>query len=116
MTAEEIAIVCHEANRAFCTTLGDYSQQPWEYAPKWQTDSAMAGVKFHLANPDATDAASHENWLKQKEAEGWRYGEKKDPEKKEHPCFVPFDQLPPEQQAKDRLFRSIVHALRHLVK
>lgn len=27
-----------------------------------------------------------------------------------HHCLVPFDRLPPEQQFKDRLFRTIVHA------
>jgi len=36
----------------------------------------------------------------------------KDTEKKEHPCIVPFDQLPREQQAKDYLFRGVVHAVR----
>lgn len=42
------------------------------------------------------------------------YGPIKDAVKKEHPCFVPFTTLPAEQQAKDALFRSIVHALRQL--
>lgn len=29
----------------------------------------------------------------------------------EHPCMVPFAELPKEQQAKDFLFRAVVHAL-----
>ncbi len=104
-----IAAACHAANAAFCRSLGDDSQPAWGDAPDWQVSSAINGVEFHLRNPDAGDAASHENWLKVKEAEGWKYGEKKDPEKKEHPCMVPFDKLPPEQQFKDALFRAIVH-------
>jgi hypothetical protein len=28
-----------------------------------------------------------------------------------HPCIVPFDELPHEQQAEDHLFRGIVRAL-----
>lgn len=44
-----------------------------------------------MANPDAGDAASHENWLRDKEKDGWTFGPVKDAEKKEHPCFVPFD-------------------------
>jgi len=107
-----IATVCHEANRAYCLTIGDPSQQPWEEAPSWQQESAIKGVQFHLANPDATAAASHESWLKEKEATGWKYGEVKDPEKKEHPCFLPFNMLPLMQQAKDKLFKAIVDALR----
>lgn len=108
---EGIAEVCHEANRAYCATLDDTSQPPWEEAPQWQVDSAVDGVQFHLANPNAGDAASHENWMKQKVADGWKYGPIKDPARKEHPCMVPFEELPPAQQAKDRLFRAIVHAL-----
>jgi len=44
-------------------------------------------------------------------SDGWGYGETKDPEKKEHPCMVPFNELPVEQEAKDFLFRGVVHAL-----
>lgn len=115
LTIAEVAMICHEANRAYCAAIGDNSQPLWEEAPDWQRDSACLGVEFHLSNPDAGDEASHNNWLADKEKDGWKYGPVKDPSKKEHPCFVPFNQLPPEQQAKDRLFRSIVHALRDLL-
>ena len=106
-----IAIVCHEANRAYCQTLKDHSQQSWSQAPQWQRDSAVKGVQFCLANPDAPPSANHESWLKVKEAEGWIYGPEKDPEKKTHPCMVPYEQLPLEQQRKDALFKAIVAAL-----
>jgi len=109
---EEIAIVAHEANRAWCMVHGDHSQQSWYEAPDWQKDSVINGVKFHLANPNASQSASHDNWLKQKQDEGWTYGEVKDPEKKTHPCMVPYDQLPVIQQKKDALFMAIVHALK----
>lgn len=104
-------MICHEANAAYCRAIGDLSQPSWESAPEWQKDSAIDGVHFHLANPDAGDSASHDNWMAMKLREGWVYGTIKDPIAKTHHCLVPFDQLPPEQQAKDRLFRAIVHAL-----
>lgn len=107
---EQIARVCHEANRAYCASIGDSSQPEWHDAPEWQKDSARVGVRLHLDNPDAGAEASHESWLKQKQEEGWKYAPVKDPAKKEHPCCVPFDKLPPEQQMKDYLFRGIVHA------
>ena len=65
-----------------------------------------------LDNPDAPPSASHESWLAVKEADGWKYGEVKDPENKEHPCFVPYEQLPEEQKAKDHLFKAVVEALK----
>ena len=106
-----IAQVCHEAIRAFSAALGDNSQVAWRDAPEWQRQSAISGVQFHLANPGATDAATHDKWLLDKEQDGWRYGPVKNPDKKEHPAIVPFDQLPPQEQAKDRLFRAVVRAL-----
>jgi len=112
MDNTSIAQVCHEANRAYCLTLGDTSQVAWADAPDWQKNSAIAGVSFCLDNPDAPPSANHDSWLKQKEADGWKYGEVKDAEKKEHPCFVPYEQLPIEQQKKDALFKAIVAALR----
>lgn len=107
----EVATICHEANRQLCVTQGDLSQVPWDEAPEWQRSSAMLGVKFTLDNPDAPASANHESWLKQKEDEGWKYGPVKDADKKEHPCFVPYEDLPAEQQAKDHLFRGIVLGL-----
>lgn len=106
-----IAECAHETNRAYCAALGDDSQLPWDEAPEWQRSSAFMGVEFHIDNPGAGDSASHDSWMAQKEADGWTFGEQKDEAKKTHPCMVPFDQLPSEQQAKDALFRNTVHQL-----
>ena len=106
----EVARVCHEVNRAYCQTLGDDSQPSWEDAPQWQKDSAMLGVRLHLSG-DHGPEASHESWRTQKFNDGWRWGPVNDPAKKEHPCMVDFSDLPKEQQAKDFLFRGVVHAL-----
>jgi len=110
-TVDEIARVCHEANRAYCQTLGDFSQFAWESAPDWQKSSAVNGVKFHIDNPSAGPSGSHENWLKVKTEEGWVYGETKDLDKKTHPCCVPYDQLPEQQRLKDHIFVGIVRAM-----
>ena len=71
------AMVAHEANRAWCAANGDDSQLSWEDCPDWQCDSAYNGVIFHCDNPDADDAASHNNWMAHKKADGWVYGEPK---------------------------------------
>ena len=113
MNTEQMARVAHEVNRAYCQALGDNSQPAWEDAPQWQRDSAMLGVRLHTENPGASAAASHESWMAQKVAEGWVYGPEKKPELKQHHCIVPFDALPVAQQAKDYIFRGVVHALAH---
>lgn len=106
-----IARLAHEVNRAYCRAIGDDSQPVWDDAPDWQKISAVSGVEFHKKNPDATPEASHDAWLKQKINDGWCYGQVKDPEKKEHPCFRPYSELPIEQRVKDYLFKGIVDAV-----
>lgn len=108
---DTIARACHEVNRAYCQALGDDSQPSWEDAPEWQRSSARMGVDLHLSG-DFGPEASHFGWMTQKLNEGWKYGPVKNPETKEHPCIVPFAELPREQQAKDYIFRAVVHALR----
>lgn len=106
-----IAQVCHEANRSYCRTIGDLSQPHWEDAPEWQRSSAIAGVNA-IANREVQKPEdSHNSWSAEKERTGWEWGPVKDPEKKKHPCLVPFHELPPEQQAKDVLFFAIATAL-----
>lgn len=107
----EIAKVCHEANKALCEAFGDTSQPHWKDAPEWQQTSAEAGVRFCFDHPDAPPSANHDSWMAQKIADGWVYGAVKNPEAKTHPCIVPYDQLPPDQKAKDYVFKAIVAAL-----
>lgn len=112
LSINSIARVAHEVNRAYCKGIGDDSQPSWTDAPAWQQDSAVKGVAFKLKNPDTTPEQSHESWLREKEATGWKYGPVKDPEKKEHPCFVPYAELPESQRVKDYLFIAVVEALK----
>ena len=110
MTDNQIAIIAHEVNRSYCQSHGDFSQPPWDDAPEWQKESAVNGVRFHRENPDSTPEQSHEKWLEEKADNGWKYGPVKDAEKKEHPCFVPYDSLPVTQRAKDYIFIGVVRA------
>ena len=111
---DRIAQVCHGLNRLWCDHNNDPSQQSWGNAPREAKDASRRAVLFHLANPDAGDAATHEAWSTDKIAEGYRYGPDKDAVAKTHPCLVAFEALPPHQQFKDRLFRAAVHLLKDL--
>jgi hypothetical protein len=116
MTVTDVARICHEANRALCAGLGDHSQKPWDDAPEWQRTSAVNGVKFNLEHPDAPPSASHDSWLAEKYAHGWKFGPIKDAELREHPCCVPYEELPKDQQVKDHLFKSICNAVEPIVE
>jgi hypothetical protein len=115
MKIKGVAKIAHEINKAYCHAIGDYSQPTWQDAPEWQKSSAIKGVEFHMLNPDAGPDASHASWMKQKTEEGWKYGPIKDAEKKEHPCYVPYEDLPTEQKAKDYLFKQVVTSLREFI-
>lgn len=108
---EAIARVVLEANRAWCISIGDTSQPSWDCAPEWQKQSALYGIAFHRDNPKAGPDAGHNSWLKEKLESGWEYGPTKNPDLKQHPCLVPFEELPAPQQAKDRLIKAICEAL-----
>lgn len=109
---ELIAMVAHNVNKAYCFANGDLSQTEWELAPDWQRQSAINGVKAHIdSGLTMLPEDSHVSWMKQKEQEGWVYGEVKDAEKKTHPCMIPYEQLPTNQKVKDYLFREVVHCL-----
>lgn len=113
-SVESIAQVCHAANAAYCRTIGDTSQPSWDEAPAWQRVSAIKGVEFHQKHlsegNDPPPSASHDSWLAEKRADGWKYGPEKNPETKEHPCFVPYEELPIEQRKKDYIFGAVVKA------
>jgi hypothetical protein len=114
MDAMIVAAAAHEANRIWCDAHGDYSQPHWEDAPEWQRKSAVDGVQAIVQGKVTNPRDSHRNWYAYKEFEGWKYGPVKDPEKKEHPCMVPYEELPEEQRKKDAIFWGIVKALKDL--
>lgn len=107
---EQAARVAHEANRAYCATIGDDSQVPWLEAPEWQRDSARRGVAGVFNGSIATPQESHESWTREKMETGWVYGPVKDAEAKTHPCLVPYRDLPQEQRQKDAIFFAVVRS------
>mgnify|MGYP001613377496 CR=1 FL=1 len=106
---ELCAEIAHEANRAYCRSIGDNSQPHWSGAPEWQQQSCLKGILGVLNG--ATPEQSHEAWLEEKREYGWKYGPVKNPDTKEHPCFVPYSELPKNQQMKDHIFTSVVRAV-----
>lgn len=44
----------------------------------------------------------HDLWSASRIAEGWTWGEKRDEEMKQHPCLIPYDELPESEKEYDR--------------
>lgn len=44
----------------------------------------------------------HEVWSANRIADGWSYGPERDDEKLQHPCLVPYDELPEREKDYDR--------------
>lgn len=44
----------------------------------------------------------HEVWALSRINQGWKYGNTRDDIKKEHPCLIPYEELPEEEKVYDR--------------
>ena len=44
----------------------------------------------------------HEVWAKNRIEQGWTYGEKRNDELKQHPCLIPYEELPEVEKDYDR--------------
>lgn len=110
MNIEQIARLCHELNKSYCESIGDNSQVSWDDAEQWQKDSAIKGVEFFINCPNVTPIDQHNQWMLHKKSDDWIYGPIKNSLTKEHPCLVPYSELPIEQRIKDYLFRGVVMA------
>ena len=44
----------------------------------------------------------HEVWAAERIRQGWIWGERRNDELKQHPCLVPYDELPEEEKVYDR--------------
>ncbi|HZS54647.1 MAG TPA: RyR domain-containing protein [Bryobacteraceae bacterium] len=45
---------------------------------------------------------AHNVWALQRLSEGWAYGPERSDERKEHPCLVPYSDLPENEKVYDR--------------
>ena len=61
-------------------------------------------VKVKLSSDEIERMAKmeHDRWVSEKLAAGWKYGRKRDIERKTHPCICDWDKLPQKEQDKDR--------------
>jgi hypothetical protein len=83
-----------------CFQMGagqDYNAEPDEEDIR----SNIASLEDYLQHPDRTPEQSHELWMADRIANGWKFGPVKDKVKKTHPDLVPYDLLPEVEKLKD---------------
>ena len=49
---------------------------------------------------------NHDAWARQRLDDGWTLGPARNDERKEHPCLIPYDQLPDSEKEYDRRVAS----------
>ena len=75
--------------------FNDYTPQPIDTSkielPK-ELDTLVESISKNV----------HEVWAQTRISQGWSYGTERNDELKQHPCLVPYEQLPEEEKVYDR--------------
>lgn len=75
--------------------FNDYTPQPIDTSkielPK-ELDALVESISKNV----------HEVWAQTRISQGWSYGPERNDELKQHPCLVPYEQLPEEEKVYDR--------------
>jgi hypothetical protein len=70
-----------------------------------EMDSAAALMHDEV---EAIAELNHDVWSAKRIAEGWRYGSKRDGDRKLHPCLVAYAHLPESEKVYDRDTAQVV--------
>lgn len=73
-----------------------------EYTPEPIDTSDIELTDDILELRELLSKNAHDNWARQRISEGWKYGPKRDDEKKEHPNLVPYESLKESDKEYDR--------------
>jgi hypothetical protein len=84
-----------------------------DFQPRPIDTSGVALPAELLALTELLARHTHDTWARQRLAEGWRYGPRRDEARREHPGLVPYDELPESEQEYDRA--TALEALRAVV-
>lgn len=118
LSVDAIARICHAGKRALCIRLADEVVDPeWDQITEAQRDSIRDRVRL-MIEPDEHGTVGlgaphhvHNMWLRRKAQLGWCYGPIEDPDRKEHPGFMAWREMPPRFKRRDHLFFKLVDAI-----
>ncbi len=84
-----------------------------DYRPSPRDTSGVVLPREILELTELLARNTHENWARQRLADGWRYGPRRDDAKKEHPSLVPYEDLSEKEKDYDR--RTAMETLKTIV-
>ncbi|HPA20410.1 MAG TPA: RyR domain-containing protein [Verrucomicrobiae bacterium] len=73
-----------------------------DYEPKPIGTGGIELPKELLALTEKLAEHAHDVWARQRMSQGWTYGPKRDDGAKQHPCLVPYADLPDSEKEYDR--------------
>ena len=82
------------------------------YTPKPINTSDVVLPSELLELTEKMAANSHDIWAAQRIKDGWTYGPARNDQLKQHPCLVPYDELPECEKEYDR--RTALETLKTL--
>jgi hypothetical protein len=98
---EDLPEYLKESNRRQADQIGaKLKAVNCEIAPL--TDWEAGDFQFSIEEVDLLAQMEHTRWMEEKKAAGWKYGPgEKNDKRKTHPCLLPWNKLPKEEQSKD---------------
>lgn len=83
------------------------------YEPRILDSSAVELPSDLLPLLERLAANAHDVWAAQRLRDGWTYGPVRDDSLRQHPCLVPYEQLPESEKEYDR--NSVRQTLRAIL-
>ena len=84
-----------------------------KYEPKPIDTSKVKLPPYLEAIIEKLSISIHDNWAQKRISEGWKYGPKRDDVLREHPCLVPYAELPEEEKDYDR--KTLTESMKMLI-
>ena len=105
----DVCKVCHDKNNELMVANGETPRGDWESLDQVDKDLTYKSVKRIIDDRTITAKDIHDEWMTNKESDGWVYGLVKDPVNKTHPLMIPFDEMSDIDKQKDQSFIDIVN-------
>jgi hypothetical protein len=75
---------------------------PLVYKPQPIDTSGVQLSEMILDLTERLAENTHDIWARQRSADGWTWGPRRDQDEKEHPSLVPYEELPESEKEYDR--------------
>ena len=108
LSANQIAKICYETDRAFNAVVSSNIGLSWEDCPQRSRNEAISNVRYLIDNQTAPASDIHERWLKTQRDLGWTWADEYNKLYKCDPMVTHFNKLTPRQQLRINLFGTIV--------